>query len=67
MYVTNETRSLYAAQQYEQIRHDQLAARKSQLLLEQGALTVQSRVQTIAQQDLHMVFPTHHAVILLHR
>lgn len=57
IYVKNSSRMLYA--DYQQALHlrNQLYVERSQLLLEQGALQMQARVQQEAERKLQMQVP----------
>lgn len=65
VYCTNLTRSVHASLQQASVEQDKIHAEWQQLLLEQGTLTTQARVQEIAEQRLGMVLPSHQSTVII--
>jgi cell division protein FtsL len=65
VYVTNTARSLNANIEQLSAEHDQLHIQRGQLLLEKSTLTMQARVQDVAEDRLNMVMPDGKAVIVV--
>ena len=66
IYMTNSARSLNASIEQSYTEHDQLHIQHGQLLLEKSTLTMQARVQDIAEERLNMVAPEGKAVVIVH-
>ncbi len=65
VYMTNLTRSLNASLEQSYAEHDQLHIQRGQLLLEKSTLTMQARVQDVAEGRLNMVVPEGKAVVIV--
>lgn len=65
IYVTNSARSLNASIEQSYAEHDQLHIQRGQLLLERSTLTMQARVQDIAEEHLNMVIPEGKAIVIV--
>ena len=65
VYLTNSARSLNAGIEQLYAEHDQLHIQRGQLLLEKSTLTMQARVQAIAEERLGMVVPEGKAVVIV--
>jgi len=65
VYLTNTTRSLNANFQKTLVTRDRLHVEWGQLLLERSTLTMQSRIQNIAENHLAMVFPEGKLVVVV--
>jgi len=65
IYVTNCTRSLNANLHQLSLEQDHLQITRGQLLLEKSSLTMQARIQTLAERQLNMVVPDGKSVIVV--
>lgn len=65
VYITNTTRSYHATVQQLNIENDRLHTQWGQLLLEKSSLTMQSRIQTLAESKLNMVVPEGENLIII--
>jgi len=65
VYAKDLNRRLFIQYQGLQQAQQQYQVSWSKLLLEQGALSTQSRIQVIAQRELHMVTPFSRDVVLV--
>lgn len=66
IYMTHVTRVLHANLQHSKIEHGRLQVERGQLLLEHSTWMRQARIETIAQDKLGMVAPTHESVVIIH-
>ncbi len=66
IYVTHLTRILHAAYQHSLVEQDRLHVKRGQLLLERSTWMMQARTQQIAENELGMVVPDHHAIVIVH-
>ncbi|MCD6038727.1 MAG: ftsL [Gammaproteobacteria bacterium] len=62
VYVTNLTRSVNASIEQSYAEHDQLHIQQGQLLLEKSTMTMQARIQNVAEKHLDMIVPEGKAV-----
>jgi len=65
VYVKDMNRRLMSQTQQLQSSYIKLHTQWSQLMIEQGSLSSQARVQEIASQDLHMVMPQAKAIVMI--
>lgn len=65
IYVTNTTRTLNASIQQSIYEQNKLQVQWGQLLLEKSTLTIQTRVQHVAEQELGMLVPDHKSVMIV--
>lgn len=65
VYMTNSVRSLNASIAQSYAEHDQLHIQHGQLLLERSSLTMQARVQDVAEDHLNMVVPEGKSVVVV--
>lgn len=65
VYMTNSVRSLNANIEQAYAEHDQLHIQRGQLLLEKSSLTMQARVQDVAEDHLDMIVPEGKAVVVV--
>ncbi len=65
IYVTHNTRVLYAAYQHSLSEKNHLYVERGQLLLERGTWMMQARIQKIAESKLGMVMPDHNSVVIV--
>ncbi len=65
VYVTNSVRGLNAAIEQSYTDRDQLRIQQGQLLLEKSTLTMQARIQDVAEDHLNMVVPDGKAVVVV--
>ncbi len=65
VYVTNMTRSLNANVEQTLAERNNLHVQWSQLLLEKSTLTMQARVQRIAESKMGMVIPDNKSVVIV--
>ena len=65
IYVKDMNRRLFGEVQYLQYSRDRLHIEWGQLLLEQSTLATQSRVQSVAQQQLDMIVPQQRDIIIV--
>lgn len=65
VYTKDLNRRLFMRYQQLQTQHNQLYINWGKLLLEESAWSTQARVQHIAQNKLHMVWPTPNQVVLV--
>lgn len=65
VYITNQTRGLNAGLQQALAEQDHMHVQWEQLLLEKSTWMMQARVQQIAENKLHMGFPTGKSVVVV--
>lgn len=65
IYVTNSTRCLNANLHQLALEHDRLQVEQGQLLLEKSSLTMQARIQQVAEHQLNMIMPEGKSVIVI--
>ncbi|MDF1795155.1 MAG: cell division protein FtsL [Coxiellaceae bacterium] len=65
IYVKDLNRRLFIESQSLQAQHQKQTNQWGKLLLEQSTWSAQSRVQSIAQQNLQMVMPSAKSIVLL--
>jgi cell division protein FtsL len=65
IYVTHATRDMYASYQHNLVERDHLHMERSQLLLEQGTMIMQARIQRIAENELNMIIPGHRSIVIV--
>ncbi len=65
IYVKTLNRRLFSNLQTEQTVHDQLQVQWGQLLLEQSSYATQARIQRIATEELHMIFPEPKNIVVI--
>lgn len=65
VYVTNTARTATADMQRLMAERNQLHVEWNQLLLEQGTLSTQTRVQHVAVKKLNMVMPNSRSVVVI--
>jgi len=65
VYAKDLNRRLFIQYQDLQQAQQQYQVDWSKLLLEQGALSTQSRIQVLAQKQLHMVMPSARNIVLI--
>ena len=65
VYVTNFSRNLHAGMQQLLVERNQLQLQWGQLLLEKSAWTVQTRVQSVAEESLGMMVPDNKSVVII--
>jgi len=66
VYMTNLARDLQANLHQSQAENAQLFSQQGQLLLERSTLSMQARVQQVAEQKLNMLIPDHQSVVKIH-
>lgn len=65
VYAKDMHRRLFIDSQNLAATHQELLVQQGRLLLEQSTLGANSRVQRIASQDLHMVFPSSNQIVVV--
>lgn len=65
VYITNAARDLHAGLYQSRVENDQLYGQEEQLLLERSTLSMQARVQQVAERTLNMVIPEHQSVVMI--
>lgn len=65
IYVTNVSRSLNANIQQTLFERNKLHIAWGQLLLEKSTLTMQTRVEKLAEQEMGMQIPDHQSVVIV--
>ena len=65
IFVTNTTRNLHAKIEQARVEKIRQHVQWGQLLLEKSTLTMQSRVQHTAEQELGMQIPEHKSVVIV--
>lgn len=65
VYAKDLNRRLFIQYQDQQLAQQQYQVEWSKLLLEQGALSTQSRIQLLAQNQLNMVTPKSRDIVLV--
>jgi cell division protein FtsL len=65
IYVTHNTRVLYATYQHNLAEKNHLYVERGQLLLEKGTWMMQARIQKFAESKLGMVMPDHKSVVIV--
>lgn len=65
IYVTHNSRVIYAAYQHQLAEKNHLAVERGQLLLERGTWMMEARIQKLAESKLGMVLPDHNSVVIV--
>ncbi len=65
VYMKDLNRRLYRDLQIQQMQHQQMQTKWGQLLLEQSAWSQQTRIETIASQQLQMVVPQQKNIVMV--
>lgn len=66
VYITNASRDLHASLYQGRSEYNHLYAEQGQLLLEQGTLGMEARVQHVAERTLNMMIPDRQSVVMIH-